>query len=354
MKNKFTSLEILKKDLPQHAPFYTQSWVYAGISAYYSQQNQFDKLEFGNFEKQFVIKDWNGFLDPEVDNYGCVFEGHHDYWTSDEWFPAGTLLITGHKHRNNFKDYTTTGFDYWDHHIFNEFTNTTLYYEINREPLANAIYDVVIPFGSPRPHRIKFMKLFDQHRDNLTIVTDNLQDILETDLRFQQLGIEVYFNKVNLEKYSLHACYPSFFDTNMSRSLDHMPHKKMHAIAKVNVALETTVRDVSEPYCTEKTFKILAHRRPFVILGDTNILAKLKNQGFKTFANFCDESYDSEKNLDLRMQKVVQTIKQLVDSSTTHANEIDDICQHNQRLFFDRQRQVDNLAEFGKTILEII
>ena len=61
MKNKFTSLEILKRDLPGHSPFYTQSWVYAGITAYYSQQNQFDKLEFGNFEKTFVIKYWNNF-----------------------------------------------------------------------------------------------------------------------------------------------------------------------------------------------------------------------------------------------------------------------------------------------------
>ena len=235
MRNKFSSLKSLKEFYPHLAPFYTQSWVYAGITAYYSQQNQFDKLEFLDQESDLIICDFNGNtgfgLNP-YRYYGLVFEGHCDYWTKTS-IPNGTVLITGHKHFDQNEKYTSLGFDYWDIHIFNEFKVAPLYYEINRSSVADAEYDVVMPVGVPRSNRKIFLSMLDENKQDLTIVTDDAQAILKTDLRFSNLGIEVYLNKLGLKKYHSYSLAPSFYDTNNQRSLDHMPHRKMHGIARV-------------------------------------------------------------------------------------------------------------------------
>ena len=44
----FTKLEILRSKFPNLIPFHTQSWVYAGLTAYFSQIEKFHQLEFSN------------------------------------------------------------------------------------------------------------------------------------------------------------------------------------------------------------------------------------------------------------------------------------------------------------------
>jgi hypothetical protein len=355
MKNKFPFLHSLKNSLPELAPFYTQSWVYSGLSAYFGKQNCFDQLEFYEIESEpdFVIADYKGGFNPRTRYHGLVFEGHRDYWINSS-IPAGSVIITGHKHIDKTPEHISLGFDYWDINTYNEFRVAPLYYELNRSSVQDALYDVVIPVGTHRPHRKQFMQLLNEFKQDLTIITDDRQNFLDTDLRFSSLGIEVYVNKTKLHRYKAYSSSPSFYDTNGSRSLDHMPHKKMHSLARVNVSLETTVRDTDQPYLTEKTYKILAQHRPFVVFGDTNILKKLKEQGFLTFDKYCDESYDAILDPVARSRVAIEAIKQLVVSCKKYPTEIDNICKHNQNLFFNQQRHADNLAVFGKNILDII
>lgn len=355
MRNKFQSLESLKNHYPEHSPFHTQSWVYAGITSYYSQQNLFADLEFNSDESDFIIYDYNGHkgFDSKTNYHGLVFEGHIDYWTNQS-IPKNTVLISGHKHFSETVDYMSVGFDFWDVMLYNEFCLAPLHYEINQSSVSNAKYDVVIPTGSPRSHRLTFLKILNETKQELTIVTDDRQTIIDTNLRFSSLGIEVYFNKFELKEYKLHHTSPSFYDANNCRSLDHLPHKKMHSIARVNMILETTIKDTTQAYLTEKTFKVLAQHRPFVLFGDTHSLKKLQSQGFLTFANYCDESYDDIADPVTKSQLAVEAIKQLNESCQRYPDEIDRICRHNQDLFFKRQRHADNLASFGKKILEII
>ena len=355
MRNKFQSLESLKKYHPSNTPFYTQSWVYAGITSYFSQQGRFAELEFDSLESDFVIYDYKENIEfgSTSGYYGLVFEGHIDYWFKKA-IPKNAVIITGHEHFSETSNFKSLGFDYWDVMLYNEFQTSALYYEINQSSVRSAEYDVVVPVGSPRSHRLEFLKILNEQKQNLTIVTDDRQSVLDTNLRFGTLGIETYLNKLGLKKYESYRVFPSFFDTNNSRSLDHLPHKKMHSIARVNMILETTIRDTTYAYLTEKTFKVLAHRRPFVLFGDTNSLKKLQAQGFLTFEKYCDESYDNIADPVIKGQQIIETTKQLVDSCKKYPDEIDNICRHNQELFFKGQRHADNLARFGRKILEII
>lgn len=355
MKNKFPSLHSLKEFFPELSPFYTQSWVYSGLAAHFGKQNCFDQLEFCDVKSKtdFFIADYTDTFDPRTTYHGLVYEGHCDYWVKSS-IPSGSVLISGHQHVNKTPEYISLGFDFWDINTYNEFRLAPLYYELNQSSVQDASYDVVIPVGTHRGHRRQFMQQLNELKQDLTIITDDRQQFLNTDLRFSSLGIEVYVNKAGIRGYQPHFSSPSFFDTNGAKSLDHMPHKKMHSLARVNVSLETTVYNTDQPYLTEKTYKILAQHRPFVVLGDTNILKKLKEQGFLTFDKYCDESYDTMLDPVARSRAVIEAMKQLVISCKKYPNEIDNICKHNQTLFFNQQRHADNLAVFGKNILDII
>ena len=354
MRYKFTSIKDLKQQRPDLNPFYTQSWVYGAITAFFSEQEMFDQLEFNDAESDLFIKDWNGIVESSDGYLGSVFEGHVDYWARPSEIPHDVVLFSGHEHFAQSPGITSLGFDYWDSMIYTEFLSPVLAHEINRSSVSTAIYDATIPVGVSRSHRSKFLEILAENKKDLQIVTDSRQNILDTNLRFDDLGIEVYLNKVGIPRYKSYQSYSSFYDTNKTRSLDHLPHKKMHAISRVNVALETTVYDTKSPYCTEKTYKILAQHRPFVIYGDTFILKNLRDQGFLTFDKYCEESCDSEVSVEKRAELATTAINQLAESCRRYPNEIDLVCAHNQKLFFSQQRHTSNLAKFGRRILDVI
>lgn len=56
----------------------------------------------------------------------------------------------------------------------------------------------------------------------------------------------------------------------------------------------------------EDVFKPIANMQPFVYMGPPGALALLKNQGYRTFGNFIDESYDSIQNDEKRLYKCFQ------------------------------------------------
>lgn len=62
-------------------------------------------------------------------------------------------------------------------------------------------------------------------------------------------------------------------------------------------------------HISEKTFKAIQYKTPFIINGDRNTLAYLKHLGFKTFEDFWDESYDSLPNIEDRQEKIIQILK---------------------------------------------
>jgi hypothetical protein len=350
----YPSIEMLKKHYPESAPFYTQQWVYSAITALYSKNNQFDKLRFNTKDTPtaFIIKDhdWTNSVKKSA-CIGHVYEGHQDYWLGHNI--ENCLIITGHQHSRQLHNRSASiGFDFWDINFYQKNSHPALHYEINTSGVDHAVYDVVIPVGNARKHRIKFLTELNNKKSTLSIVTDPRQTLLDTDLRFDVLNLDVYLNKFGSEKYESYKVYHSFYDTNGSISINHLPHKKLHAIGRVSAILETTTYNTDQAYLTEKTYKVLSQHRPFIIFGDTNSLLKLKLDGFKTFDKFCDESYDQEPDVEKRIEKSIDALIQLVDACKKYPNDIDKICRHNQERFFNPQRHSDNLAKFGQLFLD--
>ena len=96
-------------------------------------------------------------------------------------------------------------------------------------------------------------------------------------------------------------------------------------------------------FITEKTYKPIAFRHPFVIMGQPGSLKLLKSLGFETFENMFDESYDTEpdwlKRLDCLVNNVQQFNKQPYDTLTEQK------LRHNHALFFDTQLVTKHIVE---------
>ena len=92
-------------------------------------------------------------------------------------------------------------------------------------------------------------------------------------------------------------------------------------------------------HLTEKTFKPICMRMPFVLAGTQGSLRYLRSYGFRTFSHVWDESYDDEPNDVLRMERIASLIVSLDELPRSAKQELFFECletvEHNYRHFYD-------------------
>lgn len=117
--------------------------------------------------------------------------------------------------------------------------------------------------------------------------------------------------------------------TNDISSLGHKDNWNSHFL---NVVTETTV--YTDVFITEKTFKPIIGRRPFIILGDKNIYRLLKDWGFDTFDDLFGKGYNQPEHED-RTRWIVNVVKDLSSRSDldTLLLELKPRLEHNYQTF---------------------
>ena len=75
-----------------------------------------------------------------------------------------------------------------------------------------------------------------------------------------------------------------------------------------------TEGDVNFKDISEKTFYSILHKKPFLILGSTSIHQTLKDLGFKLYDNIFDYTFDSEHNINIRIEGIIQNLKSILDN----------------------------------------
>lgn len=98
--------------------------------------------------------------------------------------------------------------------------------------------------------------------------------------------------------------------------------------SQLSFIAETWVRCKST-FLTEKTFRPLINKHPFIMVGPENILQHLRKLGFITFNSIIDESYDEIPNVYERIDFAVDQAKKFLDTSHTKSLEIDEIVNYN-------------------------
>jgi hypothetical protein len=105
-----------------------------------------------------------------------------------------------------------------------------------------------------------------------------------------------------------------------------------------------TVYFLPKLHLTEKIFKPIVARRPFILVAAPGNLAYLKSYGFRTFDRWIDESYDSEPDHYVRIEKITSEIEKLCRLSKTELEamyaDMQSTLEYNHQHFYKEFRKI--------------
>ena len=145
-------------------------------------------------------------------------------------------------------------------------------------------------------------------------------------------------------------------ENNINGSFSASINLNLNSRAFWHIVTETVFYE-EKLHLTEKIFKPIVSRQPFILVGATGNLAYLKSYGFKTFDHWIDESYDNEPDPDLRIRMIVSQIKKLseytLDELKIMHHDMTDILDYNRDHFYGNFKDIivnELVDNFKKTI----
>lgn len=96
-------------------------------------------------------------------------------------------------------------------------------------------------------------------------------------------------------------------------------------------------------FFSEKIFKPISFRHPFLLIAPHGSLAALKSIGYKTFEPYIDESYDKEQHDVKRMKKIIAETKRL---DALQGNELSDWIKGVSKICEDNYNILRNKSEY--------
>jgi hypothetical protein len=127
---------------------------------------------------------------------------------------------------------------------------------------------------------------------------------------------------------------------------------------KFSVVVESSITHSSISH-SEKSYKPMAFKHPTISWGSPGLLQYLRSQGFATFDNCIDETYDTIDNDSQRLDSVINSIRTVLDCIKTDRNYFSDIetqsrLEHNFNLFYNtklvnqrfKTEIIDRMLEF--------
>jgi hypothetical protein len=128
------------------------------------------------------------------------------------------------------------------------------------------------------------------------------------------------------------------------------PGKEYFANVFCHIVTETLFYE-STLHLTEKSLRPFVNRRPFILVGPPGSLKYLQSYGFKTFAEFWDESYDEELDPHVRLDKILALVETINEMSLLEMevmlNKMNDILDYNFHHFYNEfpNRIISELQE---------
>jgi len=116
------------------------------------------------------------------------------------------------------------------------------------------------------------------------------------------------------------------------------------------IASETCKKNQEGIYITEKTWKAIAYGSPFCINGDNGSLDYLRQQGYKTFNDYWDESYDHMNDVE-KINHISNIVKNICSMDLTDINslykEMIPILEHNQQTLIRNTQHNELIQELS-------
>jgi hypothetical protein len=226
-------------------------------------------------------------------------------------------------------------------------------------------YDKMYTPGPKSKKFLCFNRMYRQHRIDL------LEEIIKYDLlkesyysftlpEHKLLDLEKYYSSVEPHPYqnviSLKDSFPLILNLTEDRpmfGLDIIEDDlKYFENSYFSIITETVFYDMlskqstfyslllDSEHCvfpTEKTYKAIGMKHPFIVVSTDGFLKEIRKQGYKTFSPYIDESYDTIVDDKARLAAIVNEVKRLSSMSEEELIELThcfkDIVEHNYDVF---------------------
>tara|TARA_E500000318_G_scaffold507_1_gene608 strand:+ start:297 stop:1544 length:1248 start_codon:yes stop_codon:yes gene_type:complete len=307
--------------------------------------------------KQY-IQSINPFVIDAVNEGRCVFVVHHakEQYAGDLETEQGLhnffkdcgfnnpqkIIIIETSHNANTSEYFT--FVKWNYF---ETAVRLMNFNINVADKFKAEYKKFLCLNfTPRYHRRDFMyamrdlKLLDQFNASLN---DRILP-LQYDVDDHNIHLKIKNKNTKTRPgFGLEAKPSSGHIPMLIKDINHWNTlSARHSTENlINVVTETAFQNKSLMFITEKTYKAIVLKMPFIMLGNAGTLAYLQSQGYKTFDHMWSEKYDSVHTKDQRMQEVCSVVKKLAMMNNTDLKKLieqnNHILEHNYNLLMARR-----------------
>lgn len=270
------------------------------------------------FEPYFEMRRFDGQIDPNGIYIINVVDLNNDHDGKIlQW--AQQLAESGHKILiDNLWEQVTTNYQ-WAHYWSNTnwfWYNESLWYTqlgyLNYQPNRTYQHVAFMPINRPGPCRDRVVKQLAPDLDH--ILYSYRDKTLPNDSPRQHVHWQRYF-------------HPSWYDsTYFSLVVETTEQLPPHGI----------------PFVTEKSYKPIALQHPFQIQAAPGTLAYIQQQGFVTYDNLFDESYDLLSGAE-RLEKIQQNLREFTQEPYT-AETLKRI-DHNRARFFDQRLVIKRIKE---------
>lgn len=268
-----------------------------------------------------------------------------DVATNPTVSPSDTAVITTYQNESAawLEPYRAAGFKIiiehlWDSHVFrpNQYVDNqmTLFCK-NWIWYNESIWYRSLGYEQYRPeksHTNAFLLLMHKERPHRDRILEVLTPLLKHSLySYVSRGISLPDDR----SYSPGGVWYNYFNPDWYNK------------TSFSVVSESYLRAPTE--VSEKIFKPMAYYHPFVVYGSAGSLAYLHREGFETYENLFDESYDLIENENERFDAVTQQVFLAVDRWKQGHFEIDSLTEqkleHNHQLFFNQDRVVEGIKK---------
>ena len=180
-----------------------------------------------------------------------------------------------------------------------------------------------------RSYRIKFLNMLD--------VSQGQYSLLEQDPNTHRTPWEIYpDNQVDPHSFDEHDNSSAWINLRIHDNDKKEFTPSVWKSSFLHVVPETVVDRV---HLTEKIFKPIVLKQPFVLLNGAGALEYMRSYGFKTFSDFWSEEYDTIDNLDQRLQAAADVVNYVGSCSLKELEQMRDkmkpILEHNYNWFYN-------------------
>lgn len=174
----------------------------------------------------------------------------------------------------------------------------------------------------------KFFMSLGKQRVERDYLFDNLQNLLSDSIHsYQARGIELP------DDWPDTATKQRYINPNWMHSTAFTLAVETYVDQSRTTGFSLTQQD--HLFQTEKSYKPLAAQHPILAVATPGTLASIRSQGFETFPELFDESYDTITDWQQRVQKIISIVSEF-DTNSVNQPGILQKLQHNQNRFFDR------------------